>query len=575
MRTLISVITTLCLFISTGAVYGQALPADAQYNLPTNLLVNPSFEQGKKGWTNSAGTWTITKTASEINDSLSASKIALSAQSLSLSQSVTTPSGIQKQGVVGLTYKVDSAVATFQVCSLVDAAEQTCVPSANLILDGLYHSIEIPVIFGATSAGIKVKSSSSTGNVFIDAAYVKRGINTAPLPLDNVFSAKISATGVKSEENKSGWLNAGPFTPTSTSMYALTFATGTFSAPPTCTVSINNPGSNGYARMDVVATSSGVTVYTFLNNGGVASTALAFTIMCQKSGNDYLAASSSVYSQASANFGFTSYTPTLGAGFGTATNNTAFYKREGDLLIVKGFLTTGTVSAAIGSISLPSGLSLDSAKLSQNNTTSASGVIIGKWATNSAAQEGNVLSAPATDATKVYFGVGISGANSLIPTSSMSTNAITSNSMNTSYSFSVPIQGWSNAGNIVGSFAGYPVIPGYQGSVDTGIISYGATSATSCATNSANCAYLDQIGTMFNATSGVAHRGSTGLYTLNFTKTYSKVKCVSQVSDTVQGSVIVTGAILSCASCSTMDFQTGNTSALQNSLGSISCQGTY
>lgn len=48
------------------------------------------------------------------------------------------------------------------------------------------------------------------------------------------------------------------------------------------------------------------------------------------------------------------YTPTLGSGYGTATNNTAYWYRNGDRLILYGSFTTGTVAAAQGGISLPS-----------------------------------------------------------------------------------------------------------------------------------------------------------------------------------------------------------------------------
>jgi hypothetical protein len=112
-------------------------------------------------------------------------------------QSVSTLAGIQKQGTIGLIYKVDATVVGFQVCSLVDASEQTCVPTASLMIDGLYHSIEIPITFGATSAGIKVKSTSSTGNVFVDNAFVKQGLGISNLNtgVEKVTIQKFTVSG--------------------------------------------------------------------------------------------------------------------------------------------------------------------------------------------------------------------------------------------------------------------------------------------------------------------------------------------------------------------------------------------
>ena len=67
-----------------------------------------------------------------------------------------------------------------------------------------------------------------------------------------------------------------------------------------------------------------------------------------------------------------SYAPTTG-GLGTPTNNNAFYRRVGDSLQVYGSLTVGTTAASTCTISLPTGLSIDSVKLPSN----ASGTFLG------------------------------------------------------------------------------------------------------------------------------------------------------------------------------------------------------
>jgi len=53
----------------------------------------------------------------------------------------------------------------------------------------------------------------------------------------------------------------------------------------------------------------------------------------------------------------TAYTPTFGAGFGTPTNVTCFYRRIGDNIQIFGSFTVGTTTTAAGTITLPSGLS--------------------------------------------------------------------------------------------------------------------------------------------------------------------------------------------------------------------------
>lgn len=60
-------------------------------------------------------------------------------------------------------------------------------------------------------------------------------------------------------------------------------------------------------------------------------------------------------------------TITPSAGFGTVSNNSWYYKRVGDSIHLQGFFTTGTVSAAVGSLALPDGIRIDSAKMGSNH----------------------------------------------------------------------------------------------------------------------------------------------------------------------------------------------------------------
>lgn len=62
----------------------------------------------------------------------------------------------------------------------------------------------------------------------------------------------------------------------------------------------------------------------------------------------------------------TGYTPTFSAGWGTAASVSVFYRIFGDEMKIWGQFTTGTVTAAIGTISLPSGFAIDTAKIGNN-----------------------------------------------------------------------------------------------------------------------------------------------------------------------------------------------------------------
>ena len=350
-----------------------------------NQLINPNFEASTLGsaWVNVAGVASVTSTAGEFSSGLQAAKIALTAQALSFSQSVSTSSGQQSQAVVGLLYKVPSAVTDFQVCSLIAGAESTCVPSANLIADNLYHSIEIPaVITPGSTVGIKAKTTATyTQNIFIDAAYVKQGIGTQNLMTDTEYRAQISAACVVTSQDHQ--FLATPGTLSATSQCAMVFTTGIFTTAPNCTMTLNNPANTVGASIVflVVPTATGFTSYT--TQDGVAAAAKGYTISCKKSGNDYLNSSANVYSQSSGNYDWTSYTPTF-TGLGTVTSLSCKHRRVGGDLEGTCTFVTGTTTATLFSMTLPNSLIIDSSKISVSNTTAASGQAVGTTAGNGA-----------------------------------------------------------------------------------------------------------------------------------------------------------------------------------------------
>lgn len=134
---------------------------------------------------------------------------------------------------------------------------------------------------------------------------------------------------------------------------------------------------------------------------------------------------------------WTAYTPTFSAGFGTVTSASAFYKVVGDSLFIRGSCAVGSVAASLGSISLPSGFTIASSKLSiSGNTTSAAGVLIGGFATASGTgnQAGPVVTAPGTSTTLIYTGNQYANTNHLIPT-----NVSTAISSASTFSFNIEV----------------------------------------------------------------------------------------------------------------------------------------
>lgn len=541
-----------------------------------NMLVNGGMEGTSasglaNGWSKNitGGAYSIVTASADISSGKQAQSVVLTGQSLQFYQSVNTPTGIQKQGVVGGLYRVPSAITNFRVCSLVDGATQTCVPSTSLITDGAYHWVEIPVTFGATSAGIQFETTAgATGTVYFDAAYVKQGIGLSNLQTGTEFSLQASTTGVVSSETGPvmDWVN-GNAVVTGTSIYTFTLNTGVVTAGMNCVATGSSAGKTMVAR--ITSTSSTTVVVSFENYTGTVE-ATNFHLKCGKTGNDYLASSSQVYTGASANTDWASYTPTL-TNIGTtspATDQCKWQRSGGDLL-GRCFFTTGTV-AGLASVGLPNGLVMDTSKIIATNTTAGQGQVFGEWEQTAANFSGYMVTAAGTDNNKLYFGAGTTSSGILVP----QTATYPASSAPLSIKFSIPIAGWSNQSQVYANLAGTPKVPGADGSstpnIDTFSVSYGTTNATTVCSASP-CSYLDQIGT---AVSSITRSG-VGAYTLNLTRAYSKLKCVSGV--VVPSITNGLASNIRCESCSTTAFTTTGTAnnTQVDAAGTIMCQGSY
>lgn len=129
-----------------------------------------------------------------------------------------------------------------------------------------------------------------------------------------------------------------------------------------------------------------------------------------------------------------SYTPTLSSGFGTTTNSTFFYERRGAKLYVSGVFRTGTVSTGLGTISLPSGVTIAST-LSANSPTlvgflGISGASAGTW---------GVLAEPSGTTVAISFS---NGANALL-TKLANVNTVVPSTTYVSMWFEIPVDGWN------------------------------------------------------------------------------------------------------------------------------------
>ena len=413
-----------------------------------NMLLNPNFEAPTlSGWTCTSGTCTIESTV--FSSGKQSAKIVPAANIFDFSQQVNIPANIQKQGVMGLIYNFPATCTTASVQTIVDGTVQTTVPTTNLILDGAFHSIEIPTVFGAISAKIRAFSTATcSGNIYIDKAYISQGIGYQNLMLDNVYSAQITTTsGAISNQNKTFISSCTAANPT-----VCTFTTGIFTVAPTCvTMAINN---GVLAQVSAISAPS-VSFQTTNAGTAVAAASIPLYVSCQKSGNDYLASSANVYSSTNGNYDWTSYTPTL-VGFGSPTGIDFKQRRVGGDLEVIGSFVNGTPTAVTAKISLPSGLSIDANRVLGTQRTYLGALYRGVFNTTNSVPQIQMGPTPIvedtpTSTTDVFF--------SYQTNSSASTFAI---SVGTGIAgvagdtmvvrFTVPIAGWSTSNVIVGSF---------------------------------------------------------------------------------------------------------------------------
>lgn len=127
-----------------------------------------------------------------------------------------------------------------------------------------------------------------------------------------------------------------------------------------------------------------------------------------------------------------SYTPTF-TGFGTATLVDFYYRRVGDSMEVQGRFLSGTNSAVTALVSLPSGFTVDTTKLTANSTVQAVGTMVSDTASNNSPY--SVIVGPGGFTTAMGFGRLQASLTALVGTSFV-------NSSSLSVFARFPIAGW-------------------------------------------------------------------------------------------------------------------------------------
>jgi len=448
-----------------------------------NLYADPSFEVGI-----TEGTATTCAASSESTvvmispENKKSLKLACTASTGNWTGSAkSTTQAATTQGLVQAWIKTSQSGVKF--IPRINGVDQTAI-QLDVASDNVWRLYSIPVVLGATSVSYKVSASTSiTGDIYIDDVYVgpkslrtSIGVDTpwvddsanftpnnfGTVTNKQIFSrrvgdelqvrgrftngtvaaatASIDLTGYKIDLTKipttvANTARLGKFDDLVNATFGASSKSMVFSdGTDNDTIFISNAGNgSGYnkANANALATSSGGVAFEFsVPIAGWSSTFDYYTANPMDGAN------------------WQSYTPST-TGVGTPSGVSFKYRRNGDTLDVIGFFTTGTVSASLVSVSLPSSLTIDSDKITQNNTTSNPGTLVGRAQGAGFANHAvNIITATGTSTSLVYFGTPDAGTNQLTPQNG---NGIFTSSEKIAVKFSVPISGWS-APQITGTF---------------------------------------------------------------------------------------------------------------------------
>jgi len=460
----------------------------------TNLLINPSFEHltVTTGWS-ATGISAATAEATNVVEGKQSLKLVLNAALSAYQDSTINASQLSGLQGVGSVKVKTSDVSGLQACVRGAGVTLTSL-CVNIPADGTWKHIVIPFILSGTSNGVILTSTGTSGTVYVDDAFVGTSA-----PLQNVNGAQLIGT-----VSYAG-IASCTFATSSTSFVSYTAnascnnatSTGSLKPPSTKIPGFILPAGSPAGTYRIVASGSfpkvgtvdGAVFYRFndgtnsfgsgysyvqTQNGGngtfegvinysssqASDTTIQIQGLSESASNSarveigganysltftvyYFPPQSKIFSQASQDYDWTAYTPTF-TGFGTPTNVNCIHKRDGSDLLLNCLFNAGTTTATEFRVSLPNSL----VALSTLPTISIAGQMKAN-STNANNSGLNVLKEPSVG--YVTFGVESTGNAGLTKTSS--TAQIVAG---VQYSFEarVPIQGWSDYGVIVGSFAG-------------------------------------------------------------------------------------------------------------------------
>ena len=282
---------------------------------------------------------------------------------------------------------------------------------------------------GGSPASTFVASSSSPLRGTYSGLFTKSAANRQ----GEGFSFNFAINGVdtgKTLQISFDWLASTNYAPADMGIYVYDVTNSTLITP-----SVANLPSGTSSQYSVAFNATTSTSYRLIFH--VASTsALAYTTQI-----DNISISPVIRPVVSGISDWIAYTPTITGNVGTSIIGE--YKRVGDLLFGKFSYTQSSTSAVLWSISLPSGLTIDTTKMALNTTTSVTSEIIGSVIFGTGAGDTGYLLASTSTSTSVIYAGGdnLSSTNTGIPQTG---SVLGGTSTSVVGYFQVPIAQWSS-----------------------------------------------------------------------------------------------------------------------------------
>lgn len=489
-----------------------------------NLLKNPNFEAltASTSWEQFAGSVFADETINVFSGK-KALKITLTAATAITVSQATVNSNLQLAGNnVEASIAVKTALTTLQVCPRKGATTIT-TNCATVVGDSQWHVYSVNlagednIAYGVTV----IPTASTTGVLYVDSAYVGPARNLGGGIPNNVFSAKISATGVVSDENEDFINGNCSISGGASEAKSCTFNTGKFLVAPNCTA-ISISGGVIFANLTANPTTTTVVISTANNAGGSAQ---GVNLVCTRSGSDFIQPTITAQNW---NYNWKSFTPVAGTfikavttapTFGTILVNSAMHRRVGgNLELIWNFRqsTAGTAGSGAYLIDISQlGLQIDTTNLPAN-TSVASWTdfqsIVGTIYFNDGVSAGTGIGPVAVyNSTQLKAGFQFQSASTGFSTNTWGSTFGSFIVANKSFTVhvSIPIVGWSdtqNAPQLVGSVTSNATgALRIESAVITGAGVNGSCSTTPCTITSKSSDWLSSVS-----------RSATGQYSVNF-----------------------------------------------------------